>query len=93
MLEEYGEIYDQKIHKDPFDILLLCLARHEEFTIITSDKQFEKYGLTEKNLKGIYKDKIKVSYPLSSMKLKKQLEQATYLGAKIVVFADGETFP
>ncbi len=32
----------------------------------------------------------KISYPLSAMKLGKQMEQANYLGAKMVVFVDGE---
>lgn len=43
LLEEYEEIANQQIHKDPFDLMLLCIAKHEELTIITTDKIFTKY--------------------------------------------------
>jgi PIN domain nuclease of toxin-antitoxin system len=32
-------------HADPFDRLLIAQARYEEATLITRDKQFEKYGI------------------------------------------------
>ena len=43
LLEEYEDIVNQQIHKDPFDLMLLSLTKHEEFTIITTDKVFCKY--------------------------------------------------
>ena len=42
-LECYNEIAEQNIHKDPFDIMLLSLAKHEEFTFITNDSILAKY--------------------------------------------------
>ena len=33
----------KKIHKDPFDRLLISQAKQEKLTLITSDKKIEKY--------------------------------------------------
>lgn len=43
LLEQYDEIVNQNIHKDPFDLMLLSLAKTEEFTIVTTDKMLSKY--------------------------------------------------
>jgi len=33
-------------HRDPFDRLLATQARHEEMSIVSSDRVFSKYGVT-----------------------------------------------
>jgi len=34
-----------RIHKDPFDRLLIAQALHENLTIITSDEQIQRYDV------------------------------------------------
>ena len=37
------EIVNQDIHRDPFDHIILATALHDEFTLITHDRNIAKY--------------------------------------------------
>lgn len=37
------EIISQNIHKDPFDHMLLAMAKNDGMTLVTHDKNLEKY--------------------------------------------------
>jgi len=34
-----------KGHGDPFDRLIICQAQHRQLSVITSDRQFSRYGI------------------------------------------------
>lgn len=42
-INELKNIVSQNIHKDPFDHILLAMAKEEDMTLITHDKTLEKY--------------------------------------------------
>ncbi len=35
-----------KIHDDPFDRFIIAAAKRHDLTVVTTDEQFEKYGLS-----------------------------------------------
>ena len=39
------EIYELKIHKDPFDTLLIAMALEESMVLVTSDEKILKYPI------------------------------------------------
>ena len=42
-LSNIKSIVDQNIHKDPFDHLLLAMAKEEKYTLLTHDETLAKY--------------------------------------------------
>ena len=42
-LFELGSITSQEIHRDPFDHLILAMAKQEKMTLVTHDKFMPKY--------------------------------------------------
>ena len=47
-LAKLKDVYDQKIHNDPFDLLIIATALEESMILITSDKTILKYPIISK---------------------------------------------